>query len=157
MQGPQVSVLWLSSKEKREKENEAWNACLDLFVTCFGKYPKKGVFALAVAAFEGGQAVGFAGLRKCDIGQPLYFVECMCVHPSYRRRGVAANILEKLSTLDVQKALYVEKNKNHRRMLQMYERHGFKEVKTHLFLPISTEVESLLVSERSVCPRKHSI
>jgi len=157
MQDPRVSVLWLSSKEKRDRENEEWNACQDLLMTCFGKNIKQDVFALAVAVFEQGKAVGFAGLRKCDIGLPLYFVECMCVHPSHRRTRVATNILEKLSTLDVQMALYVDKNKNHTRMLQMYERHGFKEVKTHLFLPISTDVESLLVSERSVCPRKHSI
>lgn len=146
MQKTQVSVLWLSAKEERERDSEKRNSCQDLLNTCFGTHAKCSVFEVAVAAFHGDKAVGFAGLRKCEMLPPLYLVECVCVHPSHRRNGIASGILKKLDTLNVQKALYVDKTKNHKWLLKMYKQHGFREVKTHLFLPISADLESLLTS-----------
>jgi len=142
-------ILWLNAKEKREREEKMKNACRDLLETFGGKGESCKNFQVAVVVFakkNREKAVGFVGLRRCDLTPPIYFLESLCIRPSPESEIVAEELLRKLNTLRMQKVFYLDKNEVHARLLAMCQKHGFAEVKNHLFLPLNTECERLLVA-----------
>lgn len=118
IEGIKKVINSISEFSKREKNTFCDDA------EAYFDYPNECIFYICK---EDNNIIGFAVAEK-DLPVGVWNINLLCVNPTYRRKGIASNLLNEI--LSRKARLFVietESSENYSKALQLYLKEGFKE------------------------------